>query len=373
MSRLLSSVKYNINRERLFQLGQWKSVHQPVERMNDPIDFVVTWVDGSDPAWLTEKERYEQAVGIYAKHTDNGEERYRDWDIFQYWFRAVETYAPWVHNVYLVTCGHIPSWINPNAPKLKIIKHTDYIPEQYLPTFSSNPIELNFHRIQGLSEHFVYFNDDVFLNRPVEPEDFFHGGLPNYTAVAVPLRNYTNCAFDHMRFTTLGVINNHFGADLGYRIKAHPERWFAKQYGGYVRHNLYAFDEGFLPGMVFPHLGVSCRKSTMEKVWKDIPNIMNESSLHRFRTPKDVLHQIFSLWEMLDGDFFPVSLEHHGMHFSAPVEQKNEIVNAILQSKYRMICINDSENVSRDEYLFLKQVIIDAFSQIFPKKSTFEK
>ena len=85
-------------------------------------------------------------------------------NIFRYWFRAVERYAPWVNKVFLVTNGKFPDWINPDNPKLVLVKHDDYIPEEYLPTFNSCAIELHLHRIKDLSEHFVYFNDDTMLN-----------------------------------------------------------------------------------------------------------------------------------------------------------------------------------------------------------------
>ena len=75
---------------------------------NIPIDFVVTWVDNGDIEWRRNKALY---AGDYS-FSNNGEERYRNWDIFQYWFRAVERYAPWVNKVYLVTCGHYPAWFN---------------------------------------------------------------------------------------------------------------------------------------------------------------------------------------------------------------------------------------------------------------------
>ena len=113
--------------------------------------------------------------------------RYREWDTLRYWFRAVEKYAPWVNQVYFVTCGHVPKWLNMDAPKLHFVRHQDYIPEQYLPTFSSHPIELNLHRIEGLSEHFVYFNDDFYLTAPVQETDFFVNGLPCDSLEETPL------------------------------------------------------------------------------------------------------------------------------------------------------------------------------------------
>lgn len=123
------------------------------------IDFVVTWLDANDPIW---RESYNKYRGGVHKE-DRG--RYRNWDLFRYWFRAVENYAPWVNKVFLVTNGKFPDWINAKHPKLVLIKHTDYMPEKYLPTFNSRAIELNFHCIPGLSEHFVYFNDDMFTGR----------------------------------------------------------------------------------------------------------------------------------------------------------------------------------------------------------------
>ena len=139
------------------------------------IDFVIPWVDGSDPAWQEERHQYDPKAG---SSNGSNDARFRDWDLLRYWFRAVETYAPWVHKIYFVTWGHLPAWLNTDHEKLVIVNHRDYIPTEYRPTFNANTIELNFHRIPGLSEQFVYFNDDMFLGKPVSPEDFFRDGKP---------------------------------------------------------------------------------------------------------------------------------------------------------------------------------------------------
>ena len=136
------------------------------------IDFVVFWVDGSDPEWQQKKARYkgtpQQAASV----------RYRDWDILKYWFRAVETYAPWVRHIYFVADNQRPSWLNFDHPKLSFVDHRDFIPEEFLPTFQVNTIEDNLHRIKGLSEQFVVFNDDMFINAPIAPDYYFRNGLP---------------------------------------------------------------------------------------------------------------------------------------------------------------------------------------------------
>jgi len=132
------------------------------ESLDYPIDFVVTWVDGNDPVW--QKERAE-TLGLHEyAASGNGVCRYRDWSSFRYWFRAVETYAPWVRYVHLVTWGHVPEWLKLDCPKLRIVNHKDYVPAEYLPTFNCQPLELNLFRIPDLSEHFVYFNDDMLLH-----------------------------------------------------------------------------------------------------------------------------------------------------------------------------------------------------------------
>ena len=67
-----------------------------------------------------------------------------------------------VRRIHFVTWGHLPSWLNKEHPKLNIVNHKDFIPEKYLPTFNSHAL-WNMHRIPGLAENFVYFNDDMFL------------------------------------------------------------------------------------------------------------------------------------------------------------------------------------------------------------------
>ena len=138
-----------------------------------PIDIVIPWVDGSDPVWQADHAKYRAS-----KSADNHPARYREWGLFRYWFRGIEQNAPWVRKVHLLTYGHLPAWLEPDHPKLHIVNHRDFIPEEYLPTFSSHTIELNMHRIPDLAEHFLYFNDDVYLMKPSQPEDFFRDDLP---------------------------------------------------------------------------------------------------------------------------------------------------------------------------------------------------
>lgn len=373
MSELFKDLKQCLYCWLLSQQGKQLSKKLPFRNMEEPIDFVVTWVDGDDPIWRAQKEQYEREIGIVREHKDNGEARYRDWDLFVYWFRAVEKYAPWVRHVYLVTCGQIPEWLNLKAPKLKLVDHRDFIPQSYLPTFNCNVIELNLHRIEGLSEHFVYFNDDVFLMRPCQPEDFFQAGQPNHCAVAYPLRNEDNCAFYHGQFTVLGAINNVFGGRFGEIAAEHPEKWFSYEYGENVFYNKHAVHMESLPGMFAPHLAVPTRRSTFKEVWDTYPALLHETSAHRFRRPEDAILQLLPIWDMMKADFNPVSMEHAGKLFSNPVRDIDDLMNTIGSEKCLSICINDSEYVSHEEYLSIKMQLSEKMEAVFHKKSSFEK
>ena len=114
------------------------------------IDFVVLWVDGSDPVWQAEKAKYQGKT----LDDSNAPNRFRDWGLMPYWFRAVEKFAPWVRKIHFVTCGHVPAFLNLAHPKLHHVKHEGFLPPEVLPTFSSHAIEMNLHRIPGLAEHF---------------------------------------------------------------------------------------------------------------------------------------------------------------------------------------------------------------------------
>lgn len=104
-------------------------------------------------------------------------QRFYDNNELKYSLRSLEMYMPWARQIFLVTNGQIPNWLDINSPKLKIVTHEEIFPKKvqnsHLPTFSSPAIETHLHRIHGLSENFIYFNDDVFLQRETYLEDFW--------------------------------------------------------------------------------------------------------------------------------------------------------------------------------------------------------
>jgi len=210
------------------------------EKKETQIDFVIAWVDGGDPAWQRERDRYGK-MGEKTAVEETGEReksgvacdtrdvRYRDWDCLRFWFRSVEQNAPWVHKIYFVTWGHVPKWLNGNHPKLEIVRHEDYIPGEFLPTFNSHTIELNFHRIPGLSEQFVYFNDDMFLLRQVSPGQFFRDGKPlDMLALQPVVANREDAVMPYIYLNNAMVLARYF--DKRENMKQQPGAYWHPGY-----------------------------------------------------------------------------------------------------------------------------------------------
>ncbi|MFI8232883.1 stealth family protein [Streptomyces sp. NPDC085900] len=141
------------------------------EDVRFPVDVVYTWVDGSDPQW----QRRRGAFGEGGYHSESANAaRYISRDELRYSLRALEQNAPWVRHVFLVTDRQRPAWLNDGHPRLTVVDHSEIFDDPAaLPTFNSHAIESRLHHIKGLSEHFLYFNDDMFLGSPVTPQDFF--------------------------------------------------------------------------------------------------------------------------------------------------------------------------------------------------------
>ncbi|MEV2241152.1 stealth family protein [Micromonospora sp. NPDC049891] len=136
-----------------------------------PIDVVYTWVDGTDPEWL---RRRAAATGSPYHSEAASAARFLSRDELRYSLRSLHLFAPWVRNVYLVTDDQVPPWLDPSVPGIQVISHREIFADRsVLPTYNSHAIESQLHHIDGLSEQFLYFNDDVFLGCEVLPSDFF--------------------------------------------------------------------------------------------------------------------------------------------------------------------------------------------------------
>ena len=109
----------------------------------------------------------------YRHNEDISASRFEDNDELRYSLRSVEKHAPWVRHIFIVTNGQIPSWLNLDDERVTVVSHADiFVNKSHLPTFSSPAIESHLHRIPGISDWFIYMNDDVLFGRDVWPDDF---------------------------------------------------------------------------------------------------------------------------------------------------------------------------------------------------------
>ena len=334
--------------------------------MTQGIDFVITYVDGNDIEWQKQKNEYTPGAS-----SDVNPNRYREWENLQYLFRGIERFAPWVRTVHFVTWGHVPSWLNVDHPKLHIVNHRDYIPEKWLPTFNNRCIELNLHRIPGLSEEFVYFNDDMFLVGETKPEDFFKEGLPCDTAILfAPNYKMTEGLAIHLAPTiNTAIVNKHF--NIKKVIRKNPGKWFTPKYGMYNFLSLpllaYHNFTGFFPF----HLPYSYLKSTFAEIWEKEPEICTSSSEHSFREIADISQWLMNYWQFASGNFVPRSVKAGKCFQLHTIDNAKAAAKAIRRKKYKMVCLNDDiENPG--DFKIMQRYVNKALESILPEKSSYE-
>lgn len=334
---------------------------------NDPIDIVIPWVDGNDPDWIEEKNKY---LTEDSMHSANSAARYESWDNLQYIFRGIERFMPWIRKVFLVTFGHVPDFLNIHYDKIRVVKHSEYIPEDYLPTFNSNVIELNFHRISDLSENFILFNDDCFPLLPVSEEYYFINNLPCDEAVESPimpvdigqLSEYAS----YVKANDVLIINQHFNKREVQ--KKNWEKWYFDGYGELLDRNRgLAYWNNFC-GFHDYHLPVPLKKSTMKHIWDVEQDRLDQACHNRFRSPSDLSQYLVRYWQLCTGEFYPK--KSLGRPFTVTIDNYKEAVRYIYDQKGQTICL--SENFSEDEFEIIKSSVNEALNSILPDKSKFE-
>lgn len=338
----------------------------------DKIDFIILWVDGNDSEWKEEKKRYENLEKIASRTDDaNSDCRYRDNNLLHYWFRGVEKFAPWVNQIHFITCGQKPEWLNTAHPKLHLVDHKDYIPSHYLPTFNSGTIEMNFHRIAELSEHFVYFNDDTFLLQPVTPSFFFKKGLPIlHTDLSYPKNiGYNN--WSRIIFNCYCIVNKSFSIKKS--ISKNWNKWFNINELGLkitIKNLLCYMANHTLPVSTYGHLAFPHLKSTLQEIWDTHPLTLEQSSLNRFRSDNGLSQWLLCAWNQAKGKFYPTYNERLGLNTSVSPESITLICDTVKNGLTPQICINDS--IHNIDFENCTNAIASAFETLLPSKSSFE-
>lgn len=334
--------------------------------MNEKIDFVIMWVDGSDPKWLKEKNKYStNKIDI-----DDAINRYRDMGTLKYWFRGVEKYTPWVNKIHFITWGHVPDWLNTSNPKLNIVKHEDFIPSKYLPTFSANPIELNLHRIDALEEKFVLFNDDMFITNPLNSEYFFKNGLPCdfWKENIFKTEDSGDNFFDHIILNDLFIINKNFNKKTF--IKNNRSKVFNLKYHKRNIRYLMLSHWSYFAGFDIPHTANSFLKSSFKDIWEKEFYILDRTSQNKFRSVFDINQWAVQWWQMLKGNFSVKSYKDNGKYYILK-ENNDDLFNYIRSDKSTIVCINDTNtNLNFDK---VTKDLINVLEEKLPNKSSFEK
>ncbi len=337
--------------------------------LNKNIDIVIPWVDGSDASWLEEKNYWYGKVN--PDKESNSDIRYQSWDNLKYWFRAVETNLPWFNKIFFLTWGHIPDFLNLDNPRIKVVKHEDYIPQEYLPTFNVNTIEMNLHRIPELSENIVYFNDDIFPLIPIAEDYYYKDNKVCDEAIETPIipvlfgeiAKFTW----NMRALDISIINKHFNKREVQKINY--DKWFCAEYGELLERNKsLGYWENFV-GFRDPHVSTALKKSTFEKIWNSEPDILKKTCETKFRDFSCVNQWLVRYWQLCEGDFVP--RRTLGKSYTVTIHNCEEIANVIKGQEHQMICIN--EDCTADEFEVIKSKINGAFETLLPNKSSFEK
>lgn len=339
--------------------------------LDNNIDFVIYWVDGTDPEWIKKKATYKGTT------YQNNPARFRDWGILKYWFRAVEEYAPWVNRIFFITDNQRPNWINFSNSKIIPIDHKEYIPEKFLPTFNSHTIELNIHRINGLSEHFVVFNDDTYINQPITPEYYFQKGIPcdgTYEHIFSG-RGYNKTdkwGINIIDYVNTQIINVHFErSDV---VRNNKKKWYGNYLGNKYRLQAYLlklFKRDEFQHLYTPHSEKAFLKSMFEEAWEHEPELLSQSCT-KFRENVSLNIYFIRYWQLASNNFYPQNVLKSRKVIQLRKDCINQIKEELFNPNIKSLCLNDSFECTYEDYQTLKPQIIDLFEKKFPNKSSFE-
>lgn len=310
------------------------------------IDLVYLWVNGNDPVWMA---RRDACIGKPTRKQENCAARYADSGELKYSLRSVEKYAPWIRRIFIVTDHQVPVWLDTSNPRVRIVDHAEIMPPECLPCYNSALIEHFLHRIEGLSEHFLYANDDMYLNRPVTPHTFYaDDGMPVIYMNRKRLRKYI---LMFMTFLKTRVL--HKPMNLNVLAISNASRLVEKQYGHYngdkPHHNIDAY-----------------QKSTFERVHQLFDRQLKALRANHKRSTNDIQRCIYSYVDLAEGRGH---LRYVGQQHSFHLHIHNRAeYSRFEQYNPTFFCMNDTAHATDDDRRFAIQYL----QKLFPAKSEFE-
>jgi hypothetical protein len=339
----------------------------------EKIDFVLPWVDGSDLVWQQNKEKHNPV-----KSSENSPSRFRDMETLKYVLRSIEKNYPWYNKIYLITEGHYPKWLDINHEKIVLVTHDElYFDKTHLPTFSSSSIEMNLPNLQGLSEHFVYLNDDTLIMRPIEKSRFFIDGLPvDFLSHGWIPRNKFFGMFRRMDAWVYSINNN---LNLINR-KFSPIR-LEKMYLYHSTYNFKTKLSNFLLSNIYKkfvwiehwHHPIPYLRSTLKDVYNEFEKEMMTCSSNKFRKNNDLTQYLYRYWQLASGNFYPYKHNDAIIANITSINILNDMLNVIEKNEdINFVCFNDDLDLSDSEFLVVKNKLKSFLEKTFPNKASFE-
>lgn len=315
----------------------------------EQVDIVYLWVDGSDPAW--QDKRHQAYAAWVLQHPDelavfgNAAGRYRDNSELLFNLRALERFFPDHGHVYLVTDGQVPAWLRASR-RVTVVDHRELLAAASPLVFDSGHIESYLHHIPGLSERFIYMNDDVFFGAKVDPAWWFGPRLKVFMEPA------SIQDFDALQPRETALVNG----------SIQSRQWLAQRYPHY-RH----------VSRVYSHAPRAMLKSAMhelEHIAKDWFDQVRSTVFRSWRIPP-IIPDLAPRWMVQMG--YAEQQVLNPLHISTGDAHAAQQFDALLANfgKLPFFCINDTCDEAHKDDPRLRR-IAQTLEKLLPEPSSFE-
>lgn len=315
--------------------------------MNDfPVDVVIPWVDGNDPAIISKHIKYSTSANETSRADLGGAERFTDTREIEFCVASILTFAPFVRNIFIITDNQNPElsemlskYFPDRVDSVKIIDHKEIFKgyEEFLPTFNCNSIETMMWRIPELSEHFIYFNDDVFLTSPVKKADFF-------SPEGTPIGYWRPISTFWLKLLMVLKPKRNGSKTLGYKH--------------FMLNSARLVNSDIIP--MLGHTPYSLTKSGLKKIYEENPQFVTLNISDRFRNHRQFNPQVlFYLTneneqrDFIDKRIFIKSGKGRTDYIKRKLEKAQKMTNLIFG------CINSYDQAGDDD----KKIFLNWFSE----------
>ncbi|MFI7668027.1 stealth family protein [Nocardia sp. NPDC049526] len=308
------------------------------------IDLVFSWVDGTDPEFRA--RRAGMLAQVVVGEGDDADARIRQIDELKYALRSVYKNAPWIRRIFIATDSAVPEWLDEH-PRVTVVRAVDHFSDTSgLPTFNSHAVECQLQHIDGLSEHFLYSNDDMFFARPVRPSMFFSpAGVSRFieagTRIGPGRNNEWRSGFENAARVNRELLARRFGHVI-------------------IRH--------------LEHTPVPLRRSVLLEMEQEFATDFARTRASRFRAATDisVTNSLYHYYAMLTGRAVPQEMAR--MRYVDTTSQRGlALLDALAENReVDFFCLNDGSFPEVTEADRVRAVS-EFLSAYFPEHAPWER